>query len=144
MAKVPQYQHILLLDKPKVSLKIIRYIIKCGMAIWYWHCYLSNIYIDIRKVWVALTLIILVYFHFLFFLCWLRYTVVYSFECTLNDSFKLISQQIRLKSFERLIIYYINTVVTFNAQNWTATSAAVQFIGEASKNTSTELRHKYF
>jgi hypothetical protein len=38
------------LDKPKVSLKIIRYIIKCGMAIWYWHCYLSNISLDRGKV----------------------------------------------------------------------------------------------
>ena len=50
LAKVPQYQHILLLDKPKVSLKIIRYIIKCGMAIWYWHCYLSNISLDRGRV----------------------------------------------------------------------------------------------
>ncbi|MCS3527222.1 hypothetical protein [Acinetobacter johnsonii] len=38
------------LDKPRVLLKIIRYIIKCGMAIWCWHCYLSNIYIDIGEV----------------------------------------------------------------------------------------------
>lgn len=38
------------LDKPKVSLKIIRYIIKSGMAIWYWHCYLSNISLDRGEV----------------------------------------------------------------------------------------------
>ena len=55
-------------------------------------------------------------FSFLILLWSLRYTVVYSFECILNDSFKLISQQIRLKSLSDWL-YIILAVVTFNAKN---------------------------
>ncbi|WP_228199627.1 hypothetical protein [Acinetobacter sp. WCHAc010052] len=50
LAEVPQYQHILLFRQAKSLAEDHPLYNKCGMAIWYWHCYLSNISLDRGKV----------------------------------------------------------------------------------------------
>ena len=50
LAKVPQYQHILLFRQAKSLAEDHPLYNKMWYAIWYWHCYLSNISLDRGKV----------------------------------------------------------------------------------------------
>ena len=116
LAKVPQYQHILLFRQAKSLAEDHPLYNK----MWYGYLVLALLFgkylFRQRESVSSVDPNAIGLFSFLILLWSLRYTVVYSFECILNDSFKLISQQIRLKSLSDWL-YIILAVVTFNAKN---------------------------